>query len=107
MQVQLNTPNTELLHSHKPAWGTCQLRRARTRVSQQLEPGQQLCIIQSLKVSCIANAAAMMLAAPHMPERFLPMAGFALQHTEVVLCPRSMIGRVIGKNGETIKALQA
>ena len=53
-----------------------------------------------------ANAA-MMLAAPHMPERFLPMAGFALQHTEVVLCPRSMIGRVIGKNGETIKALQA
>lgn len=49
----------------------------------------------------------MMLAAPHMPERFLPMAGFALQHTEVVLCPRSMIGRVIGKNGETIKALQA
>ena len=48
-----------------------------------------------------------MLAAPHLPERFLPMAGFALQHTEVVLCPRSMIGRVIGKNGETIKALQA
>ncbi|KAK9838469.1 hypothetical protein WJX81_001106 [Elliptochloris bilobata] len=49
----------------------------------------------------------MTLAAQHVPERFLPMAGFALQQTEVVLCPRSMIGRVIGKNGETIKALQA
>jgi len=35
------------------------------------------------------------------------MAGLALQQAEVVLCPRTMIGRVIGKNGETIKALQA
>ena len=30
----------------------------------------------------------------------------ALQSTMTVNCPRSMVGRVIGKGGETIKALQ-
>jgi len=52
----------------------------------------------------------MMLAVPSMADtapRLFPMAGLALQQAEVVLCPRTMIGRVIGKNGETIKALQA
>ena len=29
-----------------------------------------------------------------------------LSHTAVVACPRNMVGRVIGKGGETIKALQ-
>ncbi len=50
----------------------------------------------------------MLAAPPNFAERLFshPMAGFALQQTEVVLCPRAKIGRVIGKNGETIKALQ-
>ena len=30
----------------------------------------------------------------------------AMQSTMTVACPRSMVGRVIGKGGETIKALQ-
>ncbi len=29
-----------------------------------------------------------------------------MQHSAVVECPKSMVGRVIGKGGETIKALQ-
>lgn len=29
-----------------------------------------------------------------------------MQHSTVVECPKSMVGRVIGKGGETIKALQ-
>lgn len=29
-----------------------------------------------------------------------------LSHSAVVACPRNMVGRVIGKGGETIKALQ-
>ena len=34
------------------------------------------------------------------------MAGFK-RVTKTIECPKSMIGRVIGKNGETIKALQS
>ena len=30
----------------------------------------------------------------------------ALQSTQTIPCPKSMVGRVIGKGGETIKALQ-
>lgn len=33
-------------------------------------------------------------------------AAIKLSQTAVVACPRNMVGRVIGKGGETIKALQ-
>jgi polyribonucleotide nucleotidyltransferase len=48
----------------------------------------------------------MMALPPVVMDQLNGQLANALQSTMTVSCPRSMVGRVIGKGGETIKALQ-